>query len=184
MGITSKAASRYAQAFLSWVQRQDALDPVRADVAGLTREVATSPELRGFLRNYLIPRRARQAALQALFEGRRHPATLRLILFLESKKRLGLLAEVLAAYQQQDEALRHIVRGQVVAAGPVEPELARRISDWVARQVPGAELRLDYREAAALIGGLTIRVNDNLWDGSVAGALRRLRRQWADVRLD
>lgn len=184
MGIASKAAARYARAFLSWVQRQAALDPVREDIAGLAREVATSPELRGFLRHYLIPRHTRQAALRALFEERLHPATLRLILFLESKKRLGLLAEVLAAYQQQDEALRRVVRGQVVAAGPVDSDLARRISDWVARQVPGAELRLDYREDAALIGGLTICVNDNLWDGSVAGALRRLRRQWADSRLD
>jgi F-type H+-transporting ATPase subunit delta len=177
MEIVSKPARRYAQAFLDWVQKQGVLDLVRGDADRLRNQIAGLPDLGRFLGNYLIPLAIRKATLAELFEGHLHPATLRLIYFLEFKKRLGILSEILQSFQRKDEALRGVVRGRVVFARPVAPEVDRQVESWLATRFPAAEFRLESETDAALLGGVTIRVEDLFWDGSVVGGLRRMRRQ-------
>jgi F-type H+-transporting ATPase subunit delta len=177
MEILSKPASRYAQAFADWAHRQGVLDVIREEIDQLLRLIENTPDLRRFLGNHLIPQAMRQTTLVTLFEGRVHPALLRLIYFVEFKKRLGLLPQILRSFQQKDEHLRGVVRGRVVFAQPVDPAVERQVESWVAMRIPVKELRLESRVDAALIGGLTIRVADLFWDGSVAGGLHRIRRR-------
>ena len=178
MEILSKPALRYAQAFLDWVRSQGALDAVRDDVTSVLCLIEATPDLRRFLKNQLLPHVVRQATLTALFaEWQVHPATLQLIHFLEFKKRLGLLREILRSFQLKDEQLRGVVRGQVVFALPVDLEIERQVESWIGKRIPATKLQLESRTDAALIGGLTVRVNDLFWDGSVAGGLRRIRQR-------
>jgi F-type H+-transporting ATPase subunit delta len=68
-------------------------------------------------------------------------------------------------------ASRHAV---VETASPLSPETAEALrGDLLGRY--GADLTSEFRVDPALIGGMRVRVGSDLWDGSVAGHLDRLR---------
>jgi F-type H+-transporting ATPase subunit delta len=61
----------------------------------------------------------------------------------------------------------------VESATDLDLSMRQRVVDGLARQY-GAELAVDYRKNPSLIGGLRIRVGDDVLDASVKGRLDRL----------
>lgn len=65
---------------------------------------------------------------------------------------------------------RHVVIESAVELDPVTRE--RVVSGLVAKY--GDDLTFEYRITPALLGGLKVRVGNDVWDGSVKGRLDRL----------
>ena len=117
MKLRSRAARRYARALHDIAAEASVLDAVSVELKSLQRSLAASPELRAFVDNYLLPSDARERVLTELFSQRLHPLVWRFVRFLESKRRLGLLAEICADYLEQEEARQGIVRGDECIVG-------------------------------------------------------------------
>ncbi len=174
MKLRSRAARRYARALHDIAAGASVLDAVSVELKSLQRSLAASPELRAFVDNYLLPSDARERVLTELFSQRLHPLVWRFVRFLESKRRLGLLAEICADYLEQEEARQGIVRGVMETAFPVSPseagELAGRLgSRW------GRQLLLKTEENPDLLGGCRLQVGDKVYDFSLSARLRLLR---------
>lgn len=65
---------------------------------------------------------------------------------------------------------RHVV---VESAAELDPDTQSRVQSSLARQY-GDDLTYEYRITPDLIGGLKVRVGNDVWDGSVRGRLDRL----------
>ncbi len=174
----SRPAWRYARAFTAWIRDRDIREAVREDWTRIRSWLRDSPELRLFLGQSLLPRAARETILRSIFEGWVHPALFHFLLFLEHQKRMGLLDEIAAGCLADDERERGILRGGVTYAREVEPAVEQRVKIWIERQTDGRTVLLERRTDPALIGGMVVRVGDRLWDGSVAGQMRRWGRRW------
>ncbi|MEI8120781.1 MAG: ATP synthase F1 subunit delta [bacterium] len=174
MKLRSRAARRYARALHDLATEASALDAVSADLKSLRRSLESSPELRAFVANVLLPADARVRVLTALFSNRTHPLVWRFIRFLESKRRAGLLEEISADFQEQEEARQGILRGSLASAYPVSPsdasELAGRLgSRW------GRKVFLETEENPDLLGGGRLQVGDTVYDFSLSARLRMMR---------
>jgi len=174
MKLRSRAARRYAKALHDLAAEASVLDAVSADMAGLHRNFAASPELRAFADNYRLPAEARSLTLKALFADRLHPLVWRFVRFLESRRRFGLLEEISADFLEQEETRQGIVRGTLASAFPVTAgeagELAIRLGNrW------GRKLILKTEDNPGLLGGCRMQVGDTVYDSSLAARLRMLR---------
>jgi F-type H+-transporting ATPase subunit delta len=127
-----------------------------------------------FLGSPIIDRARRGAALRRIFHGNVTDLVLRFLLVLNDKRRLGHLKAICDAYDQ----IVHEAFGRVevdvytpglLEAGEVDA-LKRRIGS-----VLGKEPILYTYIDRAMIGGLKLRIGDQLVDGSVASRLRRMR---------
>lgn len=174
MKVRSRAARRYAKALHDLATEAAALEAVSSDMAGLKGHLAESPELGAFVGNYLIPAAGRDGVLKALFEARLHPLSWRFVRFLESKRRLGLLADVAADFLDQEEARRGIVRGVLASAFPVLASEADAMAGRLAGRW-GRQLVLKTEEMPELLGGCRLQVGDTVYDFSLAARLRMLR---------
>ena|SRR5438067_846725 len=68
----------------------------------------------------------------------------------------------------------------IESASELSPDTSRRVvEDLKARY--GSDLTADFKVSPDLIGGLRIRVGNDVWDGSVAGRLNRLEQELATV---
>ena len=84
------------------------------------------------------------------------------------------LPRIAHAFAQLQLDLQGIVRAEVTSARALAPEERADIEATLARRL-GAQLQVQYREDGALVGGFIARVGDQVFDGSLAGRLRRLR---------
>ena len=67
------------------------------------------------------------------------------------------------------------VNGEITSAQPLSPEQRQRITDDLARRY-GQQLDLQFKEDPSLIGGLIIRIGDQVLDSSLRTRLSALQR--------
>lgn len=174
MKLRSRAARRYAKALHDQALEAGDLDTVAADMHALAGLFKASPELAAFAGNYLVPSQGRARALESLFAARLHPLSWRFMRFVESKRRMGLMADIAADFLDLEEVRKGIVRGVLASALPLSgadtAEVASRLGRLWSRQ-----LVLRSEEDPGLLGGCRLQVGDTVYDSSLAARLRLLR---------
>ena len=172
-GAPSTAARRYAEAAFQLAARDDALDAY-ADGLDLAVRMLAGEAATDIVRNPARALRERLDFVNGMLQGRAPEPVLKLVGLLVQRGRIDQLPRVAAEYQRLLNARQGVVEALAVSASPLSADetaaLQRKLAEMTGRTVG---LRVEVDEA--LIGGLTVRVGDTLYDASVRGRLERLR---------
>jgi F-type H+-transporting ATPase subunit delta len=176
--VTAQRVARvYAEALLHAAVRQNAADEVLEDLQALVQDVfQREPLLEQFLGSFAIHHKQKAATLKSAFEGRTSELFYNFLMVLNSHDRLELLRPILAAYRELNDQRARRVRVQVRAAVPLPDDQRARLIQEL-RETLRLEPILEERVTPELLGGLTVRVGDWLYDGSVKTELETLRNQ-------
>jgi F-type H+-transporting ATPase subunit delta len=172
MARTGSSARRYAEAAFQLAERDDAIEPwlrhLQAAAAALGDERIVRP-----LENPAVPLEQREKAISAAVKGA--PVQVRnLLLLLLRRNRLELLPRVAAEYKRLYDRREGITPAIVTSAAPLDKTEVKEITDRL-RQLTDGQVELDLRVDPSLLGGVVVRLGDQLLDGSVRGRLERLR---------
>ena len=174
--LRDPAAKRYAQAAFELARDKAELDVWERDLSALG-EALTTPGAMPFLVGRQMPEEGKQDFLRRVI-GQPAPLVWNLLRLLSEKNRLGLLPQIIEAFQQLVDEERGIAHAQVVTAVPMSGEeraaIARRLSELTGKQV-----QIETREDAEILGGLVARIGDRLIDGSARTRLLALKRRLA-----
>jgi F-type H+-transporting ATPase subunit delta len=173
MAQRTTAARRYAEAAFELAVRDDAVDAWARDLTTAAQLVGDERVAR-IVDNPSRPFAERREILDKLLNRRIHPAARRLVALLADRGRLDALPEIATQYDQLLKRQRGIVTAIVTSAEPLTKEESRALEERL-RAMTGATVELQPRIDETLIGGLTVRIGDQLLDGSVRGRLERLR---------
>ncbi len=173
MSRPTTAARRYAEAAFELAERDDAFD-AWADGLGLVAGVAADDTVSRFMDNPAIPHGDRQAAVTGLFEGRVAPGALNLARLLAKRGRFETLPAVAAEFTRLLNRRNGLVEAVVTSAAPLTAAETDAIGARI-RTMTGSGVSLRTELDPGLIGGLTVKVGDQLLDASVRGRLERLR---------
>jgi F-type H+-transporting ATPase subunit delta len=127
-----------------------------------------------FLSSPIIDRRRRAKVLNQVLENRVTDLSLRFLLVLNEKGRLGHLEKINTAYDSLVQEAHGRVEVDVFTAAPVGPDGLGGIADRI-KEVLGREPVLHSYTDPSMIGGVKLRIGDQLIDGSVSTRLRRLK---------
>ncbi len=169
------AARRYAEAAFAVALADDALDAWAADLAHASSVLGLA-EVERIVDSPAVPLADRVALVARLLEGRVGPGALRLVDLLVGRGRAGSLPRVSAEFTSLLNRRRGIVTATVTSAVPLTEDETAAIRARV-EATSGARVDLQTVVDAALIGGVTVQVRDQLLDASVRGRLERLRDQ-------
>jgi F-type H+-transporting ATPase subunit delta len=172
-GKPSTAARRYAEAVFELATRDDALDAyaegLQVAAAMLERENVLE-----VLSNPARPLRQRAEVVDGLLASRVPEPILKLVGLLVERGRVDRLGSVAAEYRRMLNERRGVVDAVARTALPLTADETRALQQKVAGMTGRTvDLRVEVDES--LIGGLTVRVGDTLYDASVRGRLERLR---------
>lgn len=181
MARPSTAARRYAEAAFELAGRDDTFD-VWATGLGLVAGVAGDETVGRIVDNPALPHGDREAIVSKLFEGRVASGVLNLTRLLARRGRFEMLPAVATEYQRLLNHRNGVVEAVVTSASPLSTTETDAISARIGTMSgSGVSLRTEVDET--LIGGITIKIGDQLLDASVRGRLERLRdRLVADSR--
>ena len=171
-------ARRYARALLD-VAREKGDSGLREELSELAAVFAGSPELRTVLVHPRIPAEKKIAVVGALWRKDRPSKLLeRLVALLVEKRRIELLPVIAKAYARLWNAERGIVEAEAVSAFPMEAAASHALSAAVGG-VLGKQVELREQVDPSLVGGLLLRMEGRVYDGSVRARLRALRERLA-----
>ncbi len=133
-------------------------------------------QFREFLHSPIIDKDKRGASLQAILQDRVSDLALRFMLVLNAKERLGHLEPIAGAFDQLVQASQGRVEVDLFTAAPLGGEQLAALGERIKAAI-GKEPVLHAYTEQAMIGGVKLRIGDQLIDGSVATRLRRMRGQ-------
>lgn len=164
------------EAELALAERAGTLDAVEDDLFRFGRILAAEPELAAGL-SERIPVRQRTGLVDSLLAGKANPSALRLIQrvvahphgsVIDGVERLSRIA---AAHRERITAL-------VTAVVPLTEAQRERLVR-ILEHGYGKQVRLNVELDPELIGGMTIRIGDDIIDGSLASRLAETARGFA-----
>ena len=128
---------------------------------------------REFLGSPLVEAEARGKSIEKIFSERVNSLLLRFLLVLNANGRLGHLESIETAFTQLVHEHWGRVEVDVTTAKPMD-DAAREAIVTRLKEAIGKDPVVHAYVNAELIGGVTLRIGDQLIDGSVATQLRRL----------
>ncbi|MCX7699637.1 MAG: ATP synthase F1 subunit delta [Gemmataceae bacterium] len=170
-------AQVYAEALYNAAARQGKTELIREQLQAMVLDLfGQDPLLEKFLAAGSIRRDAKREAIEKAFRGRADDLLVDFLQVMNRHGRLNLLRAVVAAYRELDDERSGRIRVEVRAAVPLSAEQEQKLRDFIARRfqrTPMIETRIDPE----VLGGMVIRVDDWVFDGSVKTKLERLQNQ-------
>ncbi|HWC35040.1 MAG TPA: F0F1 ATP synthase subunit delta [Mycobacteriales bacterium] len=162
-------------AALITAQTAGELDAVEDELFRFGRIIEGEPELRDALTNRSLPASTKQDLLHRLLDGKVNGVTFTLIERVVVEPRGRTVERALQdlsslAAQRRDRLVAHVTSATALSEAE-QSDLTAALS-----RTFGHDLRLQVVVDASLIGGLTVRVGDELIDASVARQLAEARR--------
>ena len=150
------------------------------EVCGIVRADKRALEL---FRSPIVDPAKRAASLKRTFGGRVTDTLLNFMLVLNRKGRLAELLAIEDAYDALEQEAFGRVEVDVFTQGGTVDEATKATLAADLKKSLGKEPVLHFYADPAMIGGLKIRIGDQLIDGSVAAQLRRMRSALLDRGL-
>lgn len=129
-----------------------------------------------FLSSPIVDVKARGKALSAIFTNRITDLMLRFLLVLNNKGRLNRLESIETAFDQLVQEAFGRIEVDVITPVAIDAELMATIKEKIST-VLGKEPVLHPYVDESLLGGIKLRIGDQLIDGSVQTRLRKLREE-------
>lgn len=178
-------ARNYAETLLALARRHggDAtVDEYASALDDVTRIMREDRRVSGFLSSPRIDPGTRKRVLRQAFEGRVPELFQRFLLVVVEKRRQMLLPVIAEEYRALVDEARGRVRADVRIAREPGETLREEIVASLERRV-GKSVIATFRVDPSIVGGVVIRVGDQILDGSVRQRVTNLRRRLMTSRM-
>ena len=162
------------QAAFLVAEADGSLDEVEDELFRFSRIIARDPELRAVLTDRGLPNDRKTALLTGLLGDRARPETLRLVSSLVSAPRGRTLEDGLAEYSRLAAEIRERSVARVTTAVRLTDAQEERLAAALARTL-GRQVQLQVDVDPAVLGGVLVRVGDEVIDGTTRHHLRAAR---------
>ena len=150
------------------------LDDVEDELFRFSRVVARDPQLRAVLTDRGLDNERKSALLTGLLGDRARPETLRLVTSLVSAPRGRTLEDGLAEYARLAAEIRERSVARVTSAVRLTDAQEERLAAALARTL-GRQVQLQVDVDPAVLGGVVVRIGDEVIDGTTRHHLRAAR---------
>jgi F-type H+-transporting ATPase subunit delta len=171
-------ATRYAKALFDVALAENTeLAKVGRDLADVTALVTENPELNEAAQRPGVPDQARIALMEQLADRLGVTTQVKkLVVVLTRGRKLELLTDLAAAYNERLLAHQNIVRAEVRSAAPLSAEKTKALENSLSK-VTGKTVELSVEVDPSLLGGVVAKIGSTVYDGSVKTQLERLRHE-------
>jgi F-type H+-transporting ATPase subunit delta len=172
MARRDTAARRYAEAAFEIGRADRALDAWERDLTRL-RDALAEEELRSLVEHPAVPYADKERVLRRVV-GDVTPEALNLVLLMVRRGRPGAIDPMVDHFAELVRRDRGISLAEVRTALPLDETQRAAVMDRL-HELTGDEIEINEVVDESLIGGITVRIGDRLYDASVRNRLERLR---------
>lgn len=169
-----KAASRYAKSLLEVSQEQNQVEQTLADIELIDNTIKGSRDLFLFLRSPIVQRHKKQKVMLELFGDKVSELTRMFIEILIRKERERIVPEIAESFIDLYNDFAGIQKVQVRAANDMDKAGKDNLVK-ILQEKTGKKILMAFTVDKSLRGGLQVRINDTVYDGSVKHKMEELQ---------
>jgi len=171
-------ASRYAKSLIDLAQEQKSLDTVKDDMVLILHTLKHNSELKAVFGSPVISHSKKIAILNDVFGKNVNKVTGGFFTLMINKGRGELVYPTAQEYINQYDLKKGITKASIISATKLSEANKNQILAEVKAAV-GGEVDLETKVDPTLIGGFVLNVGDRQLDTSVAGSLKKLKKDFA-----
>jgi F-type H+-transporting ATPase subunit delta len=176
--MISKAARRYSKALLQSALEQNILDDVEKDIRFILNTVQDSRDLVVFLKSPIIKQEDKKTVLSKIFDDHILRETKGLLRLLSEKKREMLLEDICEGFIELYNKHNGIIQVDVTTAYELSESQRKDLQKALASST-GKKVEMHVALDPSIMGGIIVRIDDTVLDGSVKHKIRKLKNQFA-----
>ena len=170
----------YAQSLIASAKNAGVADQVIDQLRRLVDEYITgSPKLAAAFSSPRIGIDEKVRVIDRVFGDEFHPILIKFLKVMAARERLGYVPVVRKAAESIHDDMMGRVLALVKTAVPLDDGLRGQITQQLSR-VTNKEVRLQESVDPDLIGGMVVRIGDQVFDSSVANRLDKMARRTRD----
>lgn len=168
-------AKRYTQGLVNSIKDQREFETLSQQLGIFFGLVAENEQLRQALANPFLPRtRKIQIGKEIVSKRKWAEKTSRFILLLIENDRIGLLGDIVESFPVLWDERRGISTIEVFSAVPLKDDQKSRLKERL-EILERRPVSLKYRMDPELVGGLSLRKGNIVYDVSIKGSLENLK---------
>ncbi|MCX5662196.1 MAG: ATP synthase F1 subunit delta [Planctomycetota bacterium] len=172
--VIESVQSVYALALLELANEAGSIDAVAAEIQQLGEVLEQSPDLVALLESRVLSVQDRAGIIDRIFKPRVSDLLFRFLQVLNLKNRLNILPGMIVAYRQANQTHFGQIEVEAFVAQALDAEQESQVAARLSKAI-GRTVILRQRVDPDLLGGLKLRIGDEIVDGSVVAQLRILR---------
>jgi len=166
---------RYATALFNSAVKHNVAEEVRDDGASFEALFDADAEFRNYLLSPQVLGIEKKGILEKVLRGRVSDLFMNFLLLLIAKGRFNYVDEIIDAYHYLYEHAQGILEIQVMTAIPLDDDLQQQLKVKLESQT-NVEIRLATRVDPSIVGGVVLKLEDKIIDGSIRHYLETLKR--------
>ncbi|MCD6385163.1 ATP synthase F1 subunit delta [Candidatus Sumerlaeota bacterium] len=176
MAIERTTALVYGESLLNVVTRLGKREECVKQARELIEFLERNPKFNIFLEVPNISSAEKKEVIVRSLKGRIEQVLINLIFILIDQNRATALREVLEAFLELEEKDRGVYHAEVKTALPLDEE-QRRLLQEALQEHTGFRFRISFKVDPRIIGGVFVRFEDTVIDGTLWGGLMKIRTQ-------
>lgn len=172
--METRVASRYARALFNTAKHGNILDAVQSDLHGIADTLTRDARFKRFLLNPEVAREDKMTLLATVFSGRTTALTMQALRTLLQKDRQDLIEVVRSEFDALKRDHDKVVKIKIETARPLDAALRGAIVRKV-ETATSKTVQVEEEVIEGLLGGVRVRIGNFLMDGTVTGALGKMR---------
>lgn len=170
-------ADVYARSLFEVAQEHGRLDVVRDQLGQVADAVADDRDLQTFFFSpYFSTSEKEEGLKKALVDV--DPTVLNFLELLVEKHRMPAIMRIRRVFDRLWERENKVLPVQITSAVSLDPEVVRQLGDRIGQQT-GQRVELTAEVQSDILGGIVLRVGNQILDASIRNRLEHLRRQVA-----
>ncbi|MDF2626279.1 MAG: synthase delta subunit [Symbiobacteriaceae bacterium] len=172
--LNQAVSRRYAQALFELAQGKGLVDQVDREFGLVIEMINANPKLKSVMNDVLLAPEVKTDLINKLFTGKVSELVHNFLLVVVRKRREAYFPQMYRTFLDLANEARGIVEVEVRSAVALPEETAHTLEQKLVARL-GKRVKFQTQVAPELIGGLVVRVGDELMDGSIRTRLRRMR---------
>ena len=173
-GIQASLSGRYALALFELANEQKKLEAVGRDLAAVAQALAESDEFKALTTSPLVGREeAVRAAAATATAMQLDTITANFLGVLAKNRRLSQLPGVIRAFNTLSARHRGEITAEVTSAHTLDDDQVDAIRQNLRARM-GRDINVDLRVDPAILGGLVVKIESQMIDGSIRTKLNNL----------
>lgn len=168
-------AKKYANAILAVLKETNDVESERPELLSLGQVFSENPQLGLVLDDNTVKPEVKSALLTPILE-QASDFTKKLLEVIKQNRRFPDLALIIDEFEKSAEAEAHVVRAEVTSATELDAEQKAKIEAAFAKRVGAQKVILTTKIDSSIIGGLVMRSNDTIIDGSVRSRIDKVKK--------
>ena len=182
MHIT-KAARRYAKALLELGKERDEVQAILDDMNFISNTIEDARDLVLFLQSPIVKYDDKQAVLEELFSDEVQESTRLFLKLLARKNRVNILDQIAEGYIQAYRKYAGIIEVEVSVARELEKDQQEALHQKL-EDITSKEVLLNVTIDESLRGGMAVRIDDTVIDGTVKHKLQELEERLLSTAIE